>query len=389
MQAHRLDIRGLICRSLVLVSLFAASFASAEEFLVYFGTYTGKKSKGVYVARFNTATGKLGDVDLAAETPSPSFLAIHPNQKFLYAANEVSQYEGKPTGSITAFSIDHKSGRLTQLDQESSAGLGPCHLVVDGRGKAVLVANYGGGSVAALPIGKDGMLSPFTAFIQHTGSSVNASRQMEPHAHSINVDPKNRFAVAADLGLDKLLVYRFNAGAGTLVPNTPPFALVRPGSGPRHFAFHPNGKLGYVINEITCTVTAFRYDSTKGQLFEDQTVSTLPKDEAMKPEFSTAEIRVHPNGKFLYGSNRGHDTIAVFRIDAASGKLTLIDNTPTGGRTPRNFNIDPTGNFLLAANQGTDSVVAFSIDSTTGRLSPTGQRLEVGSPVCVRFVSVR
>ena len=387
--AHRPGFRGLICRSLLLVILFAASFVSAEEFLVYFGTYTGKKSKGIYVARFDSTTGKLGDADLAVETTSPSFLAIHPNLKFLYAANEVNQYEGKPTGSVTAFSIDPKSGRLTSIDQESSAGLGPCHLVVDPKGKAVLVANYTGGSVACLPIQKDGTLAPHSAFIQHTGSSVNASRQKEPHAHSINVDAKNRFAVAADLGLDKLLIYRFDAGAGTLVPNTPPFVFIRPGSGPRHFAFHPNGKYAYVINEITCTMTAFRYDSRKGQLFEEQTVSTLPKDEAMKPEFSTAEVRVHPNGKFVYGSNRGHDTIAVFRVDPANGKLTLLDNTPTGGRTPRNFNLDPSGRFLLAANQGSDSVVVFSIDSNTGRLAPTGQKLEVGSPVCVRFVPVR
>jgi 6-phosphogluconolactonase len=203
------------------------------------------------------------------------------------------------------------------------------------------------------------------------------------------VDPQNRFAVAADLGLDKLLVYRFDASACTLSPNTPPFTLVRPGSGPRHFAFHPNGKNAYVINELNCTMTVFRYDSRKGQLFEEQTVSTLPKDEVMKPEFSTAEVRVHPSGKFVYGSNRGHDTIAVFRVDPTNRKLTWVDNTPTGGRTPRNFNIDPTGRFLLAANQGSDNVVVFSIDAATGRLAPTGQKLEVGAPVCVRFVSLR
>jgi 6-phosphogluconolactonase len=319
MQLHFLGFRGWLRISVWMVTLAAAGCVGlrAEECQIYFGTYTGKSSKGIYTARFDTTTGKVGDVDLAAETPSPSFLAIHPSQKYLYAANEVSQYEGKPTGSVTAFSIDPKSGRLTQIDQESSGGLGPCYVAVDRRGKALLVANYGGGSVAGLPIGKDGSLSPASAFVQHTGSSINASRQKEPHAHSINVDPGNRFAVAADLGLDKLLIYRFNANAATLTPNAPPFAMVRPGSGPRHLAFHPDGKHAYVINEITCTVTVFRFVPRKGEMIEEQTISTLPKDEPMMPAYSTAEIRVHPSGKFLYGSNRGHDTIAVFRIDSA------------------------------------------------------------------------
>lgn len=363
------------------------SIADAAQFHVYFGTYTGAKSKGVYVARLDTATGKVGDVDLAGETPSPSFLAVHPNGRFLYAANEIGDYEGKKAGSVTAFVRDPRSGRLTRLDQESSGGTAPCHLVVDRKGRNVLVANYGGGSVAALPVAKDGSLSPATAFLQHTGSSVNAARQKEPHAHSINLDAANRFAVAADLGLDKLMVYRLDSAKGTLVPNDPPFALVRPGSGPRHFAFHPDGKRAYVINELNCTLTAFRYDRKKGVLVEDQTISTLPAGQAMKPEFSTAEVQVHPSGKFVYGSNRGHDTIAVFQVDAKTGRLTAVDHTPSGGRTPRNFGIDPTGRYLLAANQGSDNVVVFRIDAKTGRLTPTGQTIEVGSPVCVKFVA--
>lgn len=379
------SILGLVC-TLALAFVWPVR---ADEFLVYFGTYTGKKSKGIYAARLNTATGKLGDVDLVAETPSPSFLAIHPNRRYLYAANEVSQYEGKETGSVTAFAIDAKSGRLTQMDQEASGGTAPCHLVVDRTGQAVLVANYGGGSVAVLPVAKDGRMSPASARIQHTGSSVNPARQKEPHAHSINLDAANRFAVAADLGLDKLLVYRFNPEAGTLVPNQPPFAMVRPGSGPRHFAFHPKADRAYVINEITCTVTAFRYVPRTGELFEEQTLSTLPKDEKMSPAYSTAEVQVHPSGKFLYGSNRGHDTIAVFSIDRRSGRLTPVENAATGGKTPRNFGIDPTGHFLLAANQSSDNVVVFRIDQKSGRLTPTGQVLEVGSPVCVKFVPVR
>jgi 6-phosphogluconolactonase len=275
------------------------------------------------------------------------------------------------------------------MDQEASGGAGPCHLVVDRKGRTVLVANYGGGSVAALPVGRDGTLSPASSVIQHTGSSVNASRQKEPHAHSINIDARNRFVVAADLGLDKLLVYELDADKGTLVPHTPAFASVRPGSGPRHFAFHPNGRNAYVINELTCTVTAFRYDRKKGELIEEQTLSTLPAGQAMKPEFSTAEVQVHPSGKFLYGSNRGHDTIAVFAIDEKTGHLTAVDHASTGGRTPRNFGIEPTGKFLLAANQNTDTVVVFAIDPASGRLSPNGQQIEVGSPVCVKFVPAK
>lgn len=389
MQAHR-SLRPWLIQLVLFLAIAAMSFpAGAAEYFVYFGTYTGAKSKGVYVSRMNAGTGKLGDVDLAAEVTSPSFLAVHPNERFIYAANEVSQFEGKPAGAVTAFAIDPKSGRLTRFDEESSGGSGPCHLVVDRSGRAVLVANYGGGSVAVLPINKDGSLKPASAFVQHTGSSVNASRQKEPHAHSINVDAANKFAVVADLGLDKLMIYKFNSRSGSLAPATTPFALVRPGSGPRHFAFHPEGRQAYVINEMACTVTVFRYESRKGELFEEQTVSTLPKDEKQKPEFSTAEVQVHPGGKFLYGSNRGHDTIAVFRIDPESGRLSVVDHTPTGGRTPRNFGIDPTGKFLLAANQNSDSVVAFAIDQKTGRLTPTGQRLEVGSPVCVKFVLIR
>jgi 6-phosphogluconolactonase len=236
-----------------------------------------------------------------------------------------------------------------------------------------------------LPVARDGSLSPPTAVMQHYGSSSNPSRQKEAHAHSINLDADNRLAVAADLGLDKLMLYRFDANAVTLVTNSPAFTLLRRGSGPRHFAFHPNGRSAYVINELSCTVTALRYDRRKGEFFEEQSISTLPRNENLKPEYSTAEIQVHPSGRFLYGSNRGHDSIAIFSI-AKSGKLALVDHTPTGGRTPRNFGLDPTGRFLLAANQATDSVVVFSIDEKTGRLTPTGQKVDVGSPVCVKFV---
>jgi 6-phosphogluconolactonase len=370
------------------LGLAIAPAAWAGEFLVYFGTYTGTKSKGIYVSRLDPATGRLTTPELAVETPSPSFLAVHPGGRFLYAANEVSRFDGKPTGSVSAFAIAPQTGRLTLLNAQSSGGAGPCHLVVDRAGRNLLVANYGGGSVAVLPVKADGALDAATATLQHTGSSVNPQRQKEPHAHSINLSPDNRFAVAADLGLDKVLVYRFEPARGSLVPHDPPFAAVAPGSGPRHFAFHPSGRFAYVINEMLCTVTAFSYAAARGELQEIQTITTLPEGESVQRGYSTAEVQAHPGGQFLYGSNRGHNTIAVFRIAADTGKLTPVAHAPTQGRTPRNFGIDPTGAFLLAANQGSDNVVVFRIDATSGALAPTGQTLEIGSPVCVKFVAL-
>ncbi len=357
-----------------------------NDLLVYIGTYTGAKSKGIYMSRLDAASGALSPPELAAETPSPSFLAVHPRGGFLYSVNEVNTSGGKPGGGVSAYAIDRTTGKLTALSQQSSGGAGPAHLIVDKSGRDVLVANYGGGSVAALPIEPNGRLKPATAFIQHTGSSVNPSRQKEPHAHSVNVDPNNRFAYVADLGLDKILIYRFDARRGTLTPNDPPFAAVTPGAGPRHFAFHPKGRFAYVINEIDLTVTAFSHDAKRGALTALQSVSTLPEGVAKVPSYSTAEVQVHPSGKFLYGSNRGHDSITVFAIDAKTGKLTYVQNEPTQGNTPRGFGIDPTGTFLLAGNQRSDSVVVFRIDQQSGRLTPTGHKIEVGSPVCVKFV---
>ncbi|MBI3850591.1 MAG: lactonase family protein [Verrucomicrobia bacterium] len=357
--------------------------------LVYFGTYSNAKSKGIYVSRLDLVTGKLSDPELAVETTNPSFLALHPSHRFLYAVGEMENFGGKKTGAVSAFAIDTATGRLTLLNQKASGGAGPCHLVVDKTGKNVLVANYSGGSVAVLRIESDGKLAEATAFIQHTGSSANPQRQKEPHAHSINLDAANRFAFAADLGLDKILVYKFDAGKGTLVPNDPPFAIVNPGAGPRHFAIHPNQRFAYVINEMQCTVTAFNLDARRGALKEFQTISTLPDGVAVRPEFSTAEVQVHPSGKFLYGSNRGHDSIAVFTLDEKTGKLALIENQPTQGKIPRNFGIDPTGAFLLAANQDSDNVVVFRINAKTGRLTPTGQSVEVGAPVCVKFLAIK
>ncbi len=360
--------------------------AAAEKCRVYIGTYTGDDSKGIYVCELDLASGKVSQPRLAAEVKNASFLAIHPDGEHLYSVSEISDLDGKRTGGVSAFAIDADSGQLTLLNQQPSEGAGPCHLVVDKSGQAVLVANYGGGSVAAMPIESDGKLAPAATAIQHEGSSVNKARQSGPHAHSINVDPANKFAVAADLGLDKVLVYRLDPAKAKLTANDPPAAKVAPGSGPRHFAFHPSAKYAYVINEMACTVTAFRYDPEAGVLTEVQTITTLPDGEKVEPGYSTAEVQVHPSGKFVYGSNRGHDSITVFSIDPATGKLTFVENESTQGETPRNFGIDPTGQFLLAGNQGSGTFTVFRVDQDSGKLTPTGQLLKVGAPVCFKFL---
>ncbi len=377
--------------SILLTPSASAAEKKARDYFVYVGTYTGGKgraSEGIYVFRFDTTTGKASAPMLAAKSVNPSFLALHPGGKYLYAANEVSQFAGKSVGAVGAFAIDRESGKLTLLNQASSAGAGPAHLTVDRAGKCVLVANYGGGSVAALPIKADGSLGEPASSIQHTGSSVDPQRQKEPHAHNINVSPDNRFAFAADLGLDKMLIYKLDAGNAVLTANDPAFATVPPGSGPRHFAFHPNGKFAYVINEMLCTMTTFSYDAKQGELKVIQTVSTLPAGESVKPGYSTAEVVAHPNGKFLYGSNRGHDTIAVYSI-GADGKITLVQNAPAEVKIPRNFNLDPTGQWLITAGQNSDNLAIFRVDPQTGKLEFTGTKLEVGAPVCVKFLPVK
>jgi 6-phosphogluconolactonase len=357
---------------------------SKPSLLVYIGTYTGAKSRGIYSARFDPVAGTLTAPKLAAETRNPTFLAVHPNHHWLYAVGEVNNFGGAPNGSVSGFSIQ-KTGELTLLNQQPSGGGGPCHLSVDKSGQCVLVANYGSGSVAVLPLQPDGKLAAPSTAIQHHGSSVNPQRQAGPHAHFIVSDPANRFALACDLGLDKILVYKLAPALGTLVQNDPPWATVAPGSGPRHLAFHPNGKWVYVLNEIASSLAAFTYDPQRGALTQFQTVSTLPAD--FKGDNISAEIQVHPSGRFLYASNRGHDSLAVFAIDPESGKLTFVQHQPTQGKTPRHFTLDPTGRWLLAENQDSNSIVMFRVDADTGRLNPTGQRVELGSPVCVLFVA--
>jgi 6-phosphogluconolactonase len=377
----------LLTSLLLTPSVPGAQKPAKGEYLVYIGAYTTKLSKGIYAFRFQAATGQLTPLGLAAETSNPSFLAVHPNHRFLYAVSEISSFEGQKSGAVSAFAIDSSTGRLTLLNRVASRGSGPAFVTVDKTGKSVLVANYNSGSVALLPLKEDGSLGEASAFIQHSGSSVDPKRQQGPHAHSVNVSPDNRFAIVADLGLDQVLVYRLDPIKASLVPNEPPFAKVNPGSGPRHFAFHPSGKFAYVINEMASTVTAFAYDAPRGAFKELQTISTLPKD--FSGSNSTAEVQVHPSGKFLYGSNRGHDSITVFAIAPRKGTLTPLEQVPTQGKSPRNFGIDPTGSYLIAANQGSDNLVVFRINSKTGRLTPTGQTFQVGAPVCVKFVPLK
>lgn len=365
----------------LLSSSVEAGLKQRASYFLYAGTYTSETSRGIYAWRFQPGTGEITALGLAGEASNPSFLAIHPNRQYLYAVREVEDYQGK-SGAVTAFAVDGQSGKLHMLNTVSSRGAGPCYVAVDRSGRDVLVANYSGGSVAVLPLREDGRLGPASFMDQHHGSGTNPVRQKEPHAHSINVSPDNRFALSADLGLDRVFVYRFDPVSATLTQWKG--TNLKPGSGPRHFTFDRNGRRVYVINELASTVTAFAYDHKNAELRELQTVSTLPP--GFHGDNSTAEIVAHPNGKFLYGSNRGHDSIAVFEVNRKGDPLRLIANTPTEGSVPRNFAIDPTGRFLFAANQKSGNIVVFRIDPKSGALTPTGQKLEVSSPVCIRFV---
>jgi 6-phosphogluconolactonase len=359
--------------------------ATAEKYILYVGTYTqDTKSKGIYAYRFDPASGKVTDLGVAAETANPSFVAIDPAGKYVYAVNELQNYQGPNSGGVSAFSIDRATGKLTFINEVPSRGADPCYIMVDKGGKHVLVANYTSGSIAVFPVLADGKLGEATAFVQHTGHGTNPKRQEGPHAHSIDLSPDERFAFVDDLGLDELLVYKYDAAKGTLTPNDPPFVKLDAGAGPRHFALAPSGKFAYVVAEMASSVTAFSIDLKAGTLNRLQTVSALPKD--FKDENDDAEIHIHPNGKFLYTSNRGHDSIAVFAIDPKKGTLTPIEHVSTQGKTPRNFEIDPTGKFLFAENQSSDNIVIFHIDENTGRLKPTGKTIEVPSPVDIKFL---
>lgn len=352
--------------------------------LMYVGTYTKETSAGIYLYRFDPSTGVAQEVGLAAEMRDPSFLAVHPGGRFLYAVSEIDDFDSEGSGAVLSFAIEPGTGELQKLNAVSSKGGWPCHLSVDRTGSMLIVANYSGGSVASFAINEDGTLGEAASFFQHVGSSVH-SRQEQAHAHSADFSADGRFAFFSDLGLDEVKVYRADSALATIAPNEPPHVKVEPGSGPRHFSIHPSGKFAYVINELASTVTAFSLDGATGFLEALQTVSTLPA--GFEGENYTAEISVHPSGRFLYGSNRGHDSIAIFEIDPATGRIEARGHASTRGRTPRSFALDPTGRYLLAANQATDSISVFHVDEASGALEPTGTDLVIDAPVCVVFAT--
>jgi len=351
-----------------------------QDRLLWVGTYTSGKSEGIYIYGMS-ATGALHQIG-SVKSSNPSFLVVNPG-RFLYAVNEVSELDGKHTGGVSAFAIGFEPTRLTFINQQPTEGADPCHLSFDGKRKHLLVANYTSGNVAVLPILPDGSLGPAVDVEQHEGSGPR-EQQKGPHAHCIKLDRANRFAFAADLGNDKVMIYRFNPLTGKLEPATQASATTHPGAGPRHLTFHPNGKFLYVINELDSSLTTFKCDAAQGTLTAFETVSTLPRD--FTGQSFCADVHVSKSGRFLYGSNRGHNSIVVFEIDARDGRLKLVEHVSTEGKWPRNFVIDPSGQFLLVANQHTDNVVAFRIDAQTGRLTATGESAEIPTPVCLQFL---
>jgi 6-phosphogluconolactonase len=381
---RKLYFRLLRLITLLVVFGSTVAYAGGSPYLIYVGTYTDKGSKGIYTYSFDPNTGEAKALGLAAETANPSFLAVDTNGKYLYAVNEIDNFSGGHTGAVSAFAIDQVTGRLTLLQQVSSLGADPAHLSFDKTGQYLLVANYTSGNIAVFPVLKDGQLGSRTAFVQHAGSSINKERQAGPHAHEIQTSKDNQFVLTADLGLDELLVYRFDPKTGSLAPNDPAFAKISPGAGPRHFSIAPSGKFVYLVNEMASTVTVFGFSASSGRLQEQQSISTLPAD--FKGENTTAEIEVNRQGRFLYASNRGDDSIAVFAINPQDGKLTFVERVPTGGKTPRHFTLDPTGKWLFVANQDSNSISIFRVNPDNGRLTPTSHTLQVSTPVCVVFV---
>ena len=358
------------------MALCAAPLAAQSDSTLYVGTYTNNGSKGIYSYRFDAASGKLTPIGVT-ESSNPAFLAVHPNGKYLYAANE----NGK--GTVSAFGIDAASGNLKPLNRVGSGGGGPCHIAVDNAGKWLFAANYGSGSAAACPIHADGALGEPAATFQHAGKGPVTDRQEGPHTHEAAVSADNRFVLFADLGIDEVLSYKIDPVKG-MAPNNPPFVKLKPGTGPRHMVYSADAKFVYVLGELGGTVTVFAYDSAKGALHEIQTISTEPA--GYKGPASTAEIALHPNARFLYASNRGDNTIAIYKVDPAKGTLTAAGWASSGGKKPRVFAIHPAGKFLLAANQDTDQIVVFRIDPQTGGLTPTGQKVDVIQPVSLVFV---
>jgi 6-phosphogluconolactonase len=386
-QFFKLAGTGAVSLSAVSIVRPQSSDRNSKDMLLYVGTYTSgpSKSEGIYVYRFDGRNGRITPHKIVSGVEEPSFLAVDGSRRFLYAVNETVEYQGQQSGAVSSFAIDQKTGSLSFLNKQPSMGGAPCHISISRDGKFALVANYLGGNVAVLPIEKSGSLGRSVDFKKHEGKGPNAERQEGPHAHSVILDDKNRFAFVNDLGIDRVAIYEFDRNTGKLSANpAQAFYKTRPGAGPRHFKIHPNGRFAFVLNELDMSVTSLSFDARLGRLSEVQTLSTLPA--GYSGANSCADIHVSSNGNFLYASNRGHDSIVSYRIDPKTGSLQLIEHVPTGGKTPRNFAIDPTGSYLLAANQRSDSIVVFGIDSRTGKLSPTGETASVPSPVCLLMI---
>lgn len=364
--------------------------------LVYVGTYsepilfgTGQvlrgKGKGIYAYRLDEAAGALVPAGITEGVRNSSYLAFDPAQRFLYCVNEFKEYQGKASGAVSAYRIDHESGALTYLNTVASHGTDPCALMVDRTGHCVIVANFASGSVAVLPVSADGSLGEASCVIQHEGSSVDPQRQKGPHAHAVEIDAANRYVFVPDLGCDKVMIYALDAEKGVLTPNpNQPSLAVKPGAGPRQLALHPNGRFAYLINELDSTMTACAYDAARGTLRALQTLSTLP--DGFTGQSSCAEVQVAPSGRFLYGSNRGHDSIVIYALDPDTGTMSLVGHESTRGHIPRNFTLSPNGNFLAAANQDSNNVVMFRVDPAKGTLQPTGNVVDPGTPICVKFL---
>jgi len=360
----------------LLFTFFSFSQSGFDYFLLI-GTYTNGKSEGIYVYKFNSSSGEFSPVS-KIWSGNPSFLAVSPDARFVYSVNE------NQPGGVSSFSFDKSTGNLRELNQQPSGGDHPCYITTDKTGRWVIAGNYSGGNLSVLPVKMDGSLEKPIQTINHVGSSINKTRQEKPHVHATVFSPDSKYLFVPDLGIDKVMVYKFNSKKGKLSSHSSPFVAATPGSGPRHFDFHPSGKYAYLMEELTGNVTAFSHK--KGKLIAIQTLSALPAD--YKGPIGSADIHVSPDGKFLYSSNRGEsNTIAIFSIDEKSGKLTAMGHRSTGGRTPRNFNFDPSGNFLLVANQNSDEIVIFRRNS--GLLEDTGKRIQVPSPVCIKWSSAK
>lgn len=345
--------------------------------IAYIGAYGGH----IYASGYDPATGALSEAQKAAAVENPSWLALSRNGRFLYSAIETGSFEGQPGGGVCAFKVDDKTGELKKLNSQPTRGIAPCHLCLSDSGKFLFAANYGSGSVTAFPLNPDGSIGPLSRLIQHRGGGPVENRQEGPHAHSVAMAPVTNLLLAVDLGADSIFVYRLDENAGGLAAEERLTMRTRPGAGPRHMAFHPNGKFAYLLTELSCEVYAHRYSPSPFALTEMQVVSALPK--GYSGENTCAAIHISRDGQTLYASNRGHDSIAVFHIDQATGMLELVQHAPTLGNCPREFAIDPAGRFLLAANQESDSIVTFAIEPDSGRLESTGHALEVPKPVCI------